>query len=149
MTVQSLDQHIVATPDTLGGKARIAGRRISVEDIAIWHVRLGKTVDEICASISRWPRFMPRSPTTMTINPRSSEPSTKVTRSCGPCVIARPPSSPNALRSGGLSSVRYYMDEHVGTAVVHGLRRRGVDVTTVAEADMRGRNDESQLALAL
>jgi uncharacterized protein (DUF433 family) len=34
---------------TRGGKARIAGRRISVEDIAIWHLRLGKTVDEICA----------------------------------------------------------------------------------------------------
>ena len=49
MTTQSLDRHIVATPGTLGGKARIAGRRISVEDIAIWHVRLGKTVDEICA----------------------------------------------------------------------------------------------------
>ena len=49
MTTQSLDQHIVATPDTLGGKARVAGRRISIEDIAIWHRRLGKTVDEICA----------------------------------------------------------------------------------------------------
>jgi uncharacterized protein (DUF433 family) len=52
MTTQSLDQHIVATPGTLGGKARIAGRRISVEDIAIWHVRLGKTVDEICAEFN-------------------------------------------------------------------------------------------------
>ena len=49
MITQSLDRHVVATPDTLGGTARIAGRRISVEDIAIWHVRLGKTVDEICA----------------------------------------------------------------------------------------------------
>ena len=49
MTTQSLDRHIVASPDTLGGKARIAERRISVEDIAIWHLRLGKTVDEICA----------------------------------------------------------------------------------------------------
>src|SRR5215831_6419985 len=48
MTTQSLDQHIVATPDTLGGKPRIAGRRISVEDISIWHVKLGKSVDEIC-----------------------------------------------------------------------------------------------------
>ena len=49
MSTQSLDRHIVATSDTLGGKPRVAGRRISVEDIAIWHVRLGKTVDEICA----------------------------------------------------------------------------------------------------
>ena len=49
MTTQSLDRHIVATPGTLGGKPRIAGRRISVQDIAIWHDRLGKSVDEICA----------------------------------------------------------------------------------------------------
>ena len=49
MTAQSLERHIVATPDTLGGKARISGRRISVEDIAIWHVKLGKSVDEISA----------------------------------------------------------------------------------------------------
>ena len=49
MTTQSLDRYIVATPDTLGGKPRISGRRIAVEHIAIWHDRLGKTVDEICA----------------------------------------------------------------------------------------------------
>src|ERR1700726_3253209 len=49
MTTQSLDRYIIATPGTLGGKARVAGRRISVEDIAIWHVRLGKTVKEISA----------------------------------------------------------------------------------------------------
>jgi hypothetical protein len=35
VSTQSLDRHVVGTPDTLGGKARIAGRRISVEDIAI------------------------------------------------------------------------------------------------------------------
>ena len=48
-----------------------------------------------------------------------------------------------------MSSVRYYVDEHVGSAIVHGLRRRGVDVMTVAEAGMRGRSDEAQLAFAL
>jgi uncharacterized protein (DUF433 family) len=48
MTTSDLDRHIVVTPGMLGGKAHIAGRRISVQDIAIWHDRLGKTVDEIC-----------------------------------------------------------------------------------------------------
>ena len=48
-----------------------------------------------------------------------------------------------------MSSVRYYVDEHVGSAIVHGLRRRGVDVVTVVEAGMRGRNDRDQLAFAL
>lgn len=42
-----MTQHIVATPDVLGGKPRIAGHRISVQDVAIWHERMGKSVDEI------------------------------------------------------------------------------------------------------
>jgi len=32
-----------------GGKPRIAGHRITVQDIAIWHERLGKSPDEIAA----------------------------------------------------------------------------------------------------
>ena len=48
-----------------------------------------------------------------------------------------------------MSSVRYYVDEHVGSVIVLGLRRRGVDVMTVTEAGMRGSNDEAQLAFAL
>ena len=48
-----------------------------------------------------------------------------------------------------MSSVRYYVDEHVGSAIVRGLRRRGVDVITVTEAGMRGRSDEAQLEFAL
>ena len=49
MTTKGLDRHITATAGTLGGKARVTGHRISVQDIAIWHDRLGKSVDEICA----------------------------------------------------------------------------------------------------
>ncbi len=48
MTVQSLDRHIVATPDIAGGKPRLAGHRITVQDVAVWHLQLGKSVDEIC-----------------------------------------------------------------------------------------------------
>jgi uncharacterized protein (DUF433 family) len=44
----TLDRHIVETPDTLGGRPRIAGRRIAVADIAVWHDRMGMTADEIC-----------------------------------------------------------------------------------------------------
>ena len=39
--------HIISTPDTLGGKPRIAGHRISVQDVAIWHERMGMSADEI------------------------------------------------------------------------------------------------------
>ena len=48
-----------------------------------------------------------------------------------------------------MGSVRYYVDEHVGSSIVHGMRRRGVDVMTVTEAGMCGRNDEAQLEFAL
>lgn len=41
--------HIEITPGVSGGKPRIAGHRISVQDIVIWHERMGKSADEICA----------------------------------------------------------------------------------------------------
>lgn len=49
MATLSLDRYIEATPGIAGGKPRIAGHRITVQNIAIWHERLGKGIDEICA----------------------------------------------------------------------------------------------------
>ena len=47
MSSRTLDEHIEMTPDTVGGRPRIRGRRITVQDVAIWHERLGKGADEI------------------------------------------------------------------------------------------------------
>ena len=47
MTVGTASQHIAITPGVCGGKPRIAGRRITVANIAIWHERLGKSADAI------------------------------------------------------------------------------------------------------
>ena len=47
MPTKTLDQHIEITPGVAGGKPRIAGHRISVQDVAIWHERMGKSADEI------------------------------------------------------------------------------------------------------
>ena len=44
--------------------------------------------------------------------------------------------------------LRFYTDEHVPKAVVRGLRQRGVDVLTVAEAGKLGTSDEEHLAFA-
>jgi uncharacterized protein (DUF433 family) len=41
--------HIVATPGICGGRPRINGHRITVQNIAIWHERGGLTPDEIVA----------------------------------------------------------------------------------------------------
>jgi Domain of unknown function (DUF5615) len=45
-------------------------------------------------------------------------------------------------------TIRFYADEHVPRAVVNGLRQRGVDVLTVAEAGMLSASDENHLARA-
>lgn len=47
-----------------------------------------------------------------------------------------------------MSQIRYYTDEHVARAVIHGLRQRGIDVLSVPEASMLTASDESHLAFA-
>lgn len=49
MATKTLDQHIEITPGIAGGKPRIAGHRITVQNIVIWHERMGKSADEIAA----------------------------------------------------------------------------------------------------
>ncbi|MEM7537190.1 MAG: DUF433 domain-containing protein [Chloroflexota bacterium] len=47
MSVQTLELHIESTPGIKNGKPRISGRRITVENIVIWHEWMGIAVDEI------------------------------------------------------------------------------------------------------
>ncbi len=47
MAPKTLDSHIEITPGIAGGKPRIAGHRITVQNIVIWHERMGKSADEI------------------------------------------------------------------------------------------------------
>lgn len=51
MTVHehTLDRYIDIAAGTSGGRPRIAGRRIRVQDIAVWHERLGWSADQIAA----------------------------------------------------------------------------------------------------
>jgi len=49
MIAPNLDRHIQITPGITGGKPRIAGRRITVAQVAVWHETMGIGVDEICA----------------------------------------------------------------------------------------------------
>jgi uncharacterized protein (DUF433 family) len=53
--VRSLSQeHLVSTPETCGGKPRIAGTRIRVKDIVLWHEQMGMSPEEI---VSEWPHL--------------------------------------------------------------------------------------------
>lgn len=49
MSATSIADLIVETPGTCGGRPRIAGRRITVENIAVWHERMGLEADVICS----------------------------------------------------------------------------------------------------
>src|SRR6185437_12048121 len=49
METRTLDQHIEITPGVAGGKPRVAGRRITVQDGMVWHERMGISADEIAA----------------------------------------------------------------------------------------------------
>jgi uncharacterized protein (DUF433 family) len=45
-------ERIVVTPGTCGGRPRIAGHRVKVTDVAVWHVAMGIAPEEIVAN---WP----------------------------------------------------------------------------------------------
>jgi uncharacterized protein (DUF433 family) len=45
-----LTQHIEMTPGVAGGKPRIVGHRITVQNIVIWHERMGLSADEIATT---------------------------------------------------------------------------------------------------
>jgi uncharacterized protein (DUF433 family) len=47
MSVNVIKEHIEITPGICGGKPRIAGHRIRVQDIVIWHEQMGMSPDEI------------------------------------------------------------------------------------------------------
>jgi uncharacterized protein (DUF433 family) len=49
MVTEVLERHITITPGMVGSKPHIQGHRITVQDIVIWHERMAKTPDEICA----------------------------------------------------------------------------------------------------
>lgn len=44
--------------------------------------------------------------------------------------------------------IKFFTDEHVASAVIQGLRQRGVEVLSIPEADMLGETDENILAKA-
>ena len=46
------EAHITQTPGVCGGKPCIAGRRIRVQDVSVWHEFLGMSAEEIASEYS-------------------------------------------------------------------------------------------------
>lgn len=51
----SLDRYTDTSPGQMGGKPRIAGRRITVAMIAQWHLEEGQSVERICQELPLTP----------------------------------------------------------------------------------------------
>ena len=49
MTVDILSEHIEITDGVCGGRPRIAGRRIAVHDVVVWHEKMGQSPDQIAS----------------------------------------------------------------------------------------------------
>jgi uncharacterized protein (DUF433 family) len=47
MKYSSLNDHITSTPGVCGGKPCVAGTRIRVQDVFVWHELQGRSADEI------------------------------------------------------------------------------------------------------
>jgi uncharacterized protein (DUF433 family) len=56
MEVPTEKHQIVSTPGTCGGKPRIAGTRIRVQDVAIWYEEQRRTPEEI---VAEFPQLTP------------------------------------------------------------------------------------------
>ena len=54
MVKPTVSEHIESTPGICGGKPRIAGHRIRVEDVVVWHERQGMSPEEI---VTRFPQL--------------------------------------------------------------------------------------------
>jgi uncharacterized protein (DUF433 family) len=48
--VPAVGEYVVVRPGYCGGKPHIAGHRIKVQHIAVWHLRMGMTAEEIVAT---------------------------------------------------------------------------------------------------
>ena len=53
--MNTLVEHLDLAAGVAGGKPRIAGRRITVQNIVVWHERLGRGVDEISSDYDLTP----------------------------------------------------------------------------------------------
>ncbi len=139
--------HIVLTPDTCGGRPRLAGRRITVQNIVLWHERGGLSPDEI---VSKHPgltladvyaalAYYHDHREQISAQIRTDEAFADQLRARSP--------SPLRQKQGALMprTIRFHLDEHVDPVIADGLRRRGVDVTTTSDVGLIGATDPTQL----
>lgn len=49
MLLDVISDHLEVTEGVCGGRPRIAGRRVTVHDVAVWHEKLSQSADQIAS----------------------------------------------------------------------------------------------------
>ncbi len=146
---------IVSTPGICGGRPRIDGHRIQVEDIAIWHERMGMSPDEI---VSEYPSITLADVHAALAyyyeNRQRIDADIEAAKRYAEEMRTKAPPSllQEELRGKGrpmARTIRFHLDENCSKAIAGGLRRRGIDITTTPEAGLVGALDEQQVAHCL
>jgi uncharacterized protein (DUF433 family) len=146
-------EHIVRTPETCGGQPRIAGSRIRVKDVVVWHIHNGISLDEI---VTKWPHLSLAGlhAALAYYYDHKDEVEAEIEadvawyeemKAKGPSFVKERLAQ---LRGRMPRTIRFHLDEDVDPAIASGLRRSGIDVTTSQEVGLLGADDTAQLAFA-
>ncbi len=150
MPAKTLDQRIVQTHGICGWKPRIDGHRITVQNIAIWHDRLGWSVDKIADEfdidiadiyVAMAYYFSHRKKLDCSI--KESKIFAEKLRDQIPSLLVQ-----KLTIKSLMPSFRFYFDKHIASAIVKGVRRCGVDVLTLVEAGKLGITDKEHFVFA-
>ena len=141
---------IVSTPGTCGGRARIDGSRITVQNVVLCHNQMGMSFEEI---FEGYPQLTVEELTVALAyyedhRRRSTGISGRSTHSTNRSTSRRARCSSDYESSRMSRSIRFHLDENCDGRIARGLRRRGVDVTTTTDARNRMSPDEAQIAFA-
>ncbi len=144
--------HIECTPGICGGKPRIAGHRIRVQDIYVCHELKGLSPDEI---LQTYPTItLADVHAAMTYYWDHREEIDRQMKEDEEFVVSLRASLDRDLSNNSRARIlqtvlRFHLDENVDQALAQALSRRGLDVTYPALIGLSGASDEQQIAFAL
>lgn len=121
--MSTVSSHIEITPGVAGGRPRVVGHRITVQDIVIWHERLGLSADAIAREYG--PSLADVYAALAYYYDHREESTARSGRTHTASLgCAR---TPLKLKGGSAGEpITFHMDENVPRVVAEGLRRRGV-----------------------
>ncbi len=121
-----LEQHLEIDDAIRGGKPCLACTRIAVSDVAMMHLRLGQSLEQIAGHYDVSLAALHAAMTYTTIKPTSIE-------RCGRTRLSfrrrrkkgHPCSRPSSGRCVVSDRIRFHLDEHIDPDIAAALRRHG------------------------